>query len=452
MKVMPAKGTWLALALALFLPSVGAIAGLAKERPGQESSSFRAAKSLTESVNQKQLPRTRISMMPYRHLALRYAVAGYLRSTIPLVAFDGANYLPAGFSDDPGIYYFIPRLAVWSGLPLERAIDLFFGAILAISFLAGIVGFLFTLNPNHWPLKLWAVFALCMLLWFAYRKGDVYVALSAPAVAIVPWFLHLLRKNAAGAGMAAFLFGVGLLAGLAGQIRSYAATALIIFIVILVAFELKSGPARKLALLAALVVGLAIPAAYFRNLIARRDAFLTAAQPGYTKTVDQHPIWHTVYTGLGFTKNPYVAGYSDEVAADAVYSISPSTVYLSPEYERILRVESLRIARQHPVFILVTLVAKLRIILFLLLCWCNAGLLASAFYPKGWATELAFWSALAFASLFGIVAIPQVQYLLGFMAFAALYGIVSLEFALERHRPGELHARLHSLAQKLRLA
>ena len=247
--------------------------------------------------------------MPYRHLALRYSVAGYLRSKVPLVAFDGANYLPAGFSDDPGIYYFIPRLAVWSGLPLERAIDLFFGAILAVSFLAGMIGFLFTLNRNHWPLKLWAVFALCMLLWFSYRKGDVYVALSAPAVAIVPWFLHLLRKNAAGAGMAAFLFGVGLLAGLAGQIRSYAATSLIIFIVILVAFELKSGPGRKLALLAALLVGLAIPAAYFRNLIAQRDAFLTAAQPGYTKTVDQHPIWHTVYTGLGFTKNPYVAGY-----------------------------------------------------------------------------------------------------------------------------------------------
>jgi hypothetical protein len=70
------------------------------------------------------------------------------------------------------------------------------------------------------------------------------------------------------------------------------------------------------------------------NLIAQRDAYLTAAQPGYTQTVDQHPIWHTVYAGLGFRKNPYVAGYSDEVAAEAVYAISPSTPYLSAEYER----------------------------------------------------------------------------------------------------------------------
>jgi hypothetical protein len=46
---------------------------------------------------------------------------------------------------------------------------------------------------------------------------------------------------------------------------------------------------------------------------------------------------------------------------------------------------------------------------------------------------------LIFSSLFGIVAIPQVQYLLGFMAFATLYGIVSMDYALERRRSGELH-------------
>jgi hypothetical protein len=239
---------------------------------------------------------------------------------------------------------------------------------------------------------------------------------------------------------AAFLFGVGLLAGFANQVRSYAATSLVIFIVVLVAFRLKTSHARKLIFLAILAAGMLLPAAYFRHLIARRDAYLVAAQPGYTNTVDQHPIWHTVYTGLGFTKNPYVAGYRDEVAAEAVYSISPSTPYLSPEYERILRDESLRIARQHPLFILVTLIAKLRIVLFLLLSWSNVGLLAAAFYPKGKAMESAFWGALIFSSLFGIVAIPQVQYLLGFMAFATLYGIVSLDYAFRRRQQSDITA------------
>jgi len=292
-----------------------------------------------------------------------------------------------------------------------------------------------------------------MLLWFTYRKGDLYVALSTPVVAIVPWFLYLLKKNAAGAAMGAFLFGVGLLAGFANQMRGQAATGLIVFVVILVAFEWKRAWGRKLALLAALFAGFAVSVAYFDTLLARRDAFLAAAEPGYTQTVDHHSIWHALYIGLGFIKNnPYVAGYRDELAVQKVYSISPTTIPLSPDYERILREEFFRIAREDPGFILATLIAKLRIILFLLLCWCNVGLLAAAFYPKNWGMELAFWSALAFTSLFGIVAIPQIQYLLGFMAFATLYGMFSLDFALEQHRPGEIHTRLHSLAQKLRLA
>ncbi len=125
---------------------------------------------------------------------------------------------------------------------------------------------------------------------------------------------------------------------------------------------------------------------------------------------------------------------------------------LSPEYERILRHQTLRIARDHPLFILATLFAKVRVVLFLLLCWANLGLLAALFYPKDRAMESAFWAALAFTSLFGVIAVPQVQYLLGFMAFATLYGLVSLDYALLVHHPDEFQARLRLLAQKLHLA
>jgi len=458
----PLAKIWLALALVSFLPSAGAIAAFSKslphlrkqadEQPGQDLRSIGAALYGTDKFDQQySLPPTRISLMPYRHLELQFALDGYRRSKVSLVAFDGTKYFKGGFADDPGIYYFIPRLAAFSDLPLERAIDLFFGAILVVSFLSGILGFLVTLN--RWPLKLWAVFGLCMLFWFSYRKGDLYIALSTPVVAIVPWFLHLLKKNATGATIGVFLFGVGLLAGFANQMRGYAATGLLIFVVILVAFEWKRSWGRKLALLAALFAGMAISVAYFDVLLARRDAFLASAEPAYTQTVDHHSIWHALYIGLGYIKNnPYVAGYRDELAVQKVYSISPSTIPLSPEYERILRSEFLRIAREDPGFIFATLIAKLRIILFLLLCWGNVGLLAAAFYRKDWPVELAFWSALAFTSLFGIIAIPQIQYLLGFMAFSTVYGIVSLNFALERRRPGEIHTRLHSLAQKLHLA
>ena len=380
--------------------------------------------------------------MPYRHLELRYALAGYLRSKIPLVAFDGTKYFKAGYGDDPGMYYFVPRLAALLNLPLERAIDIFFGTILIVSFGSGAVGLMLVVRT--WPLRLWALFGLGLLLWFSFRKGDIYTALSVPTVAIVPWLLFLRRKHSRSPMIGVFLFGAGLCAGLANQIRGQAATGVVIFAAILVAFELKRGWGPKLALLAALAAGLIMSAGYFDLLLARRDAFLAGSQPGYTQTVDRHSIWHTLYIGLGYVKdNPYVPGYRDEVALQAVYSISPSTIPLSPEYENILRNETLHIAREHPLFIVETLAAKLRIIVFLLICWANLGLLAAALYPKGWAMESAFWAALGFNSLFGLIAIPQIQYLLGFMALAMIYGIVSLNRALSRHGASEIRAPAH---------
>jgi hypothetical protein len=383
------------------------------------------------------LPRTTISTMPYRHLELRYALEGYLVSKIPLVAFDGSNYFKAGNGDDPGVYYFVPRLAALFDLPLERAIDVFFGTVLIVSFLAGLAG-LFT-AVNRWPLRLWGAFGLCLLLWFSYRKGDIYIANAVSVVAVVPWLLYSIRKNYAGAAMGAFLFGAGILAGFANELRGQAATGMLIFAAILVAFELKQGWVRKLALLAALFAGFAIPVAFFNGMIAGRNAFLAASEPGYTQTVDHHSIWHALYIGLGYIKgNPYVADYRDEIAVQAVYTISPATVPLSPEYMRILRDEIFRIARQHPGFIAATIFGKLRVIVFLLLCWANAGLLAAALYPKGWAMESAFWAAIGFTSLFGIIAIPQIQYLLGFLAFCMFYGIASLNWALDRRHAGEI--------------
>jgi hypothetical protein len=410
-----------------------ATAPVAESSPQLPESFVTALYGTDKISDQAHLPPSRISVMPYRHLELRYALAGYQRSNIPLVAFDGSKYFKAGYGDDPGMYYFVPRFATFLNLPLERAIDLFFGAILVVSFLSGAIGLL--LLVNGWALRLWALFGLSLLLWFSFRKGDIYLALIVLAIALVPWLLYSLRRSSAGAFMGAFLFMAGILAGFANQIRGQAATGLMIFAAILVAFELKRSWGRRLVLLMALVAGFALSVAYFDTLLARRDAFLTASQPGYTQTVDHHSIWHALYIGLGYVKNnPYVPAYSDEAALQAVYSISPSTVPLSPEYEQILRDQIIHIAREHPMFIVETLAAKLRVILFLLLCWANVGLLAAAFYPKGWAMELAFWAALAFNALFGLVAIPQIQYLLGFMAFATIYGIASLEWAQEKYR------------------
>ncbi len=391
--------------------------------------------------------------MRARYADLRDALAGYRQTGVPLVAFDGTRYLAAGFGDDLGIYYFIPRLAVLSGFSLKRTIDLFFGMALVGSFLVGIVSLFVTLKS--WGLRLWAAFSLGVLFYFSYIKGDVYILQSAAAIAVVPWFLHLLKKRSVGAGFVACLFGSGLLIGFANLMRSQAATGLGIFIVLLVALGQQCSLGKKLGLLAVLLAGLLIPVTYFHGLLARRDAYLVAVQPEYSPPLNQHPFWDTVYLGFGFIDNPYVPDFRNELSAAKVASISPSTPYLSAEYNRIIRTEALRIVRDHPLFVLRTIVAKVCVVALLLLACCNVALFAVVATPMPWAIELAFGSALAFNSLFGIMALPEIQYLLGFMAFGILYGLFSLAHALDQPEPGRTQGRLRLFdifARRLRRA
>ncbi len=390
---------------------------------------------LTQKLGRLSTKSTRSSIMPSRYMELREAVAGYCKTGVPLVASDGPRYYPAGFADDLGIYYFIPRLALLTHLELSKAIDLFFRAPPMLALLATVV-FLIRRLENRWVM-LWAVLSLFPLARSQLRGSDVYTLQTAAALSIVPWSLSLAEKKIVGIGsvVATVLVGIGI--GFANLVRSHAATGVAIFIIIMTAFHRQWDRKQKLAILAALAAGLAVTAVYFHSLLARRDAFLAATQPDSIRTLSQHPFWHSAYIGFGFVPNPYVPRYGDEIAQEKVRSINPSARYLSPEYERILRGEVFRLVREHPLFVAVTLLAKLGRVSSLLLASANVGLLAAALYPKPWPLEAAFWSAMGFNSLFGILVVPRRAYMLGFIAVATLYGIVSLGYAIERHRAGE---------------
>jgi hypothetical protein len=374
---------------------------------------------------------TRFRIMPSRYVELREALAGYCETGVPLVATDGPRYYPAGFSDDLGIYYFIPRLALLTHLELRNATDLFFGAPLIASLVIAIA-FLMLQLRSGW-LKVWAVALLLVFTLRSLHGGDVYSVQTVAALSIIPCFLYLAGKSNVGKTAIVFMAGAGIVIGLAHLIRSHAATGVAIFLVVAVIFHREWSHKRKLALLAGLIGGFLVPAIYFQSLLARRNAFLAVAQPDSIHVLDRHPFWHSVYIGFSFVPNQYVPGYRDDLVAEKVRSIDPSARYLSAEYERVVRGEVLRLIREHPLFTLATIVAKLAAIGYRLLIWANVGLLASVLYPKPWPLEAGFWAALAFDSSFGLVVIPHQQYLQGFMVVAALYGIVSIGYALEQY-------------------
>ena len=93
-------------------------------------------------------------------------------------------------------------------------------------------------------------------------------------------------------------------------------------------------------------------------------------------------MWHSVYIGLGYLPNDLGIRYRDDFAIAKVNELAPDSGYLTPQYEAVLRGEVARVAREHPGFVLRTVVAKLWALGVHLLWFANIGLLAAAWRPK----------------------------------------------------------------------
>src|SRR5258708_1989055 len=127
---------------------------------------------------------------------------------------------------------------------------------------------------------------------------------SAIVVAVVLWALYFSRQQKIGTGALVFGFFAGLGAALANLTRVHAGTPVVLFLAVLL-FAFRA-PVRKRVLVAVLVIaGFIVPVAYFQVLVSRRDAALEKISPGYRPVVPHHPLWHTVFCGLGYLNNDY---------------------------------------------------------------------------------------------------------------------------------------------------
>jgi hypothetical protein len=391
-------------------------------------------------------PPGRIRIMGARYDQLENALRGYEKFHVPLVSYDGRMFGPAGATDDVGAYYFVPRLALHLRMPLRRTIDGFYLTVLVVAFGLGILGCYLTLRTGM--AKMWAIMELVLLMAVAYGVGDVYILQAAVVVAIVPLALSISEVSRVSI-VAPFMFGSGLAISIANTFRSHSGTGVLLFLLCLVSTSFVGSNYRKIALMMALLCGLVLPNLYFSRVIEERDNFLRSVCPNYPQILRSHPFWHSVYIGFGYLTNEVVTGYNDQVAYDKVQSIVPDTLYVSAEYERILRQQVWLLLRQHPNLVLYTLAAKLGVICALFLLSANVGLIAARFVRKPIGLELAFWIGIVFCALSGVLVVPLVAYLLGFMTFVTLYGIVTLDVALQKfqrapHQPAAIGASSHS--------
>ncbi|MBE0447663.1 MAG: hypothetical protein IBX64_06130 [Actinobacteria bacterium] len=381
-----------------------------------------------------------MDMMPSRYQMLQEALAGYEKTGMPLVAYDGKTLMPAGYGDDVGVYYSVPKIAHTFGLTIDQTIAIFYTGVILVSLILGLIGSYLLFKT--WVGRLVALVGLSGLILFSLEVGDIYPISTYITIAIVPLFLYFAQSKKLSVSFVIFFLLAGISIGAAHYIRSHAGTAVLIFMLSMVMFYLRFPWRKKLVLAIPLVAGILVMALYFNVLLNQREAYLVNNQPACNQAVGRHPFWHSVYIGFGYLNNDYGIGYKDEVAIEKVRSISPSAPYLSEEYEAILKDEVINLIKGNPRFVLDTVFAKIGVIFFFLLIFANFGLLAAILYPKGWSIEVAFWNALGFNSLFGILVTPNPAYLLGFIAFATIYGIVSINHAIECGAWRDITARL----------
>ena len=374
------------------------------------------------------LPATRIGIMPDRHEALAEAALGWQATGIPLIAFDGQKFLPAGCSDDIGMYYIVPILSKALLVPLSDAVDMFFGAIVLLSSISAVVGLMLICRTRLGRIA--AISAVLLISLLSLKIGDVYVLQSSAVLAFVPWVLFFSEKARSQRTLVLFVFVAAAVLASANLVRSHAGTPVLIFMLCTFAFQLQVKPSVKVCLAIAAMLGLFIPVSYSRALLQQRDVYLQIHGYNEVAGLRQHGFWHVIYLGLGYVNNDVVPGYRDEFAAAKVREMAPNTIYASPQYDEYLRREVTHILVRHPGVIVENVAAKTGVLLCFILLSANLGLLAAFYYPKRWPTEAAFWSAIAFESLIGVLAIPAKSYLLGLISFSVLYGVISIDTAL----------------------
>ncbi len=375
-------------------------------------------------------------IMEGRHRRLEWVMEGFRKTQIELLGFNGTEFIVGEKGDDWGLYYIIPKLARLFNVDAILMAQVFLSSLLIVSFGIGLF-YLFSLYQNR-NARIVSAVGLLFILYQSFSYWDVYVALCFPAMAIVPWCLYTVSQKEFKPTQWVAFFVVGLIASVATCVRGFAGVPVVIFVSVVMLVS-KPWHGRKILLLGLLAIGYLIPVVVFNQTVKQRNAFLMENQPALaTVQQKQHVFWHPVYIGLGYIGNPYGILFRDHIAIDKVQSIAPGTVNYTDEYERILKEETLRIVRTDFSFVLKVVVVKLSVIAFYLLVFSNIGLWAAWKERKPVSWDLAFFLAMGLNSLYGVIVIPDPQYILGFITLAVLFGVVSVAQAFQLENKGFL--------------
>lgn len=340
---------------------------------------------------------------------------------------------PIGYSDDQGIYVVVPVLSHWLGAsdPVAVLRWLWITAwALTLAISAVLFGALF---GSRWAALLAPPTLLVCILSFGF--GDIYWVAAWVVVTFMPLLIMLLRSRPRLLWLALAL--ISLVAGVVTAIRSDAGLPVALAAAAVAVMAGGRWPAR-LAIVAVIALLYVAPNSIVLAAIrSHRDDRIGVDLSAQAPT--SHPLWHSLYIGLGYTANRYGIHYEDGYAAAAAQEVDPGVLYLSPAYANALHKQVDALVEHDPGFVAKAEAQKSVVefshtgrYLVLLALLLPAALTARGRARLRWRELALFAPALLIGALPAIVAIPLRDYELTLLAPLGALGLLAIGSAAAR--------------------
>jgi hypothetical protein len=385
---------------------------------------------------------------------MNYASTGYAKTGQPLIAYytpvpgQAGKYIPVeNFGDDPGIYYFLPKLCRLLGV--EQAFPVVYFLFAGFLWLLGLllawkgINYLFqdklTRRISYALFFMFAVLNIYIL--------DVYLA-GYLAAASLPLIIYYLRKrfetNELSTRKYYFILAtVGIFIGLLNITRASTGTGLFLFITlfILLVPALQASLSRKMIMIGIVVISWGAVKGYFSIVESQRDKWMSSQGIVQDDLINGHCFWHPMFLGLGYIKNnPYHIVWSDNYAFAYAHEVDPTvnaSLYShSGKYEKIVKDRYFQILKSDPWFVIKTYLLKALKSFLFVLAFLNVGLILlfrrKKRIPKG--LTLAFIASIGFYVLPGVLVWPFPMYINGALGMAAILNMILLDEYLKRSK------------------
>lgn len=270
----------------------------------------------------------------------------------------GQSYFAAGYTDDPGIYLYLPEAGRVLGVHDPRVLLKWF-ALGSFALLACLYPLLF--YELFGSVTAGIVSPLLLGAFSFLGNSDIYWIAGWSALLCLP-VLMLLAARRWNRRSVAVCVAIALIASYTSSIRREAGLGIAIAAVALALCREQTWRRRA-------AVGLLLAAAYFAiqpALIRGVETYRNQAIVSYIRTHPEwksvsgsgHPFWHSAYIGLGYLPNRWGIVWKDASGEAAVRRVDPTTPFLSVRYSSILEHRYLHIVRSDPWFVLRTYATK----------------------------------------------------------------------------------------------